>query len=86
MLSISISGYGEGVNGLWGCLDNLKREQSQAAVQYVQVQGHMDTAKNHCCNLMDLRYLENAPKGGKNYIESRLIYSFLSVLFSKTEK
>jgi len=21
-----------GVNGLWGCLDNLKREQSQAAV------------------------------------------------------
>jgi hypothetical protein len=56
-----------GVNGLWGCLDNLKREQSQAAVQYVQVQGHVDTAKNHCCNLKDLHYLENAPKWCKNY-------------------
>jgi hypothetical protein len=56
-----------GVNGLWDCLDNLKREQSQAAVCTVQVQGHVDTAKNHCGNLKDLRYLEKAPKLCKNY-------------------
>jgi hypothetical protein len=37
-------------------------KENRARQQYVQVQGHVDTVKNHCGNLKDLRYLENAPK------------------------